>query len=227
MKIELSRLAEDDVNLPPVKSGERIKVMLNAGLSPEHEEKLGSRIDGIGLYRTEIPFMLQSGFPSEEEQVAQYQGMLQMFNDKPVTLRTLDVGADKQLPMPISEENPCTGWRGIRITLDQPEDLLDQVRAMLRANAATGNLNILLPMVTSLDEVDEARRLIERAGREVEEMIGYEIPQTTYRHHAGSAVNGIYAAASGKAGRFHLCWHQRSDAIHRPLIATIPGGEHL
>lgn len=72
--------------------------MLNAGLSPEHEEKLGSRIDGIGLYRTEIPFMLQSGFPSEEEQVAQYQGMLQMFNDKPVTLRTLDVGADKQLP---------------------------------------------------------------------------------------------------------------------------------
>ncbi|MFK3712824.1 phosphoenolpyruvate--protein phosphotransferase, partial [Leclercia adecarboxylata] len=96
---ELSRLAEDDVNQPAaLKSGERIKVMLNAGLSPEHEEKLGSRIDGIGLYRTEIPFMLQSGFPSEEEQVAQYQGMLQMFNDKPVTLRTLDVGADKQLP---------------------------------------------------------------------------------------------------------------------------------
>lgn len=177
-EIELSRLAEDDVNLPAqLKSGERIKVMLNAGLSPEHEEKLGSRIDGIGLYRTEIPFMLQSGFPSEEEQVAQYQGMLQMFNDKPVTLRTLDVGADKQLPyMPISEENPC------RLAWDShyarsAGDLLDRVRAMLRANAATGNLNILLPMVTSLDEVDEARRLIERAGREVEEMIGYEIPK--------------------------------------------------
>ncbi|MCD2496654.1 hypothetical protein LRN48_15120, partial [Staphylococcus aureus] len=59
-EIELSRLAEDDVNLPAqLKSGERVKVMLNAGLSPEHEEKLGSRIDGIGLYRTEIPFMLQ------------------------------------------------------------------------------------------------------------------------------------------------------------------------
>ena len=176
---ELSKLAEDDVNLPAqLKSGERVKVMLNAGLSPEHEEKLGSRIDGIGLYRTEIPFMLQSGFPSEEEQVAQYQGMLQMFNDKPVTLRTLDVGADKQLPyMPISEENPCLGWRGIRITLDQPEIFLIQVRAMLRANAATGNLSILLPMVTSIDEIDEARRLIERAGREVEEMIGYAIPK--------------------------------------------------
>lgn len=176
---ELSRIAEDDVDQPAaLKSGERVQIMLNAGLSPEHEEKLGSRIDGIGLYRTEIPFMLQSGFPSEEEQVAQYQGMLQMFNDKPVTLRTLDIGADKQLPyMPISEENPCLGWRGIRITLDQPEIFLVQVRAMLRANAATGNLNILLPMITSIDEVDEARRLIDRAGREVEEMLGYAIPR--------------------------------------------------
>jgi phosphotransferase system enzyme I (PtsP) len=96
-----------------------------------------------------------------------------------VTLRTLDIGADKQLPyMPISEENPCLGWRGIRITLDQPEIFLIQVRAMLRANA-TGNLSILLPMVTSLDEVDEARRLIDRASREVEEMIGYAIPSAS------------------------------------------------
>ncbi|HBT3578045.1 TPA: phosphoenolpyruvate--protein phosphotransferase [Klebsiella pneumoniae] len=176
---ELSRLAEYDLQrASELKSGERVKVMLNAGLSPEHEEKLGSFVDGIGLYRTEIPFMLQSGFPSEEEQVAQYQGMLQMFNSKPVTLRTLDIGADKQLPyMPISEENPCLGWRGIRITLDQPEIFLIQVRAMLRANAATGNLSILLPMVTSLEEVDEARRLIDRASREVEEMIGYAIPR--------------------------------------------------
>ncbi|MVT02923.1 phosphoenolpyruvate--protein phosphotransferase PtsP [Enterobacter sp. 10-1] len=176
---ELSRLAEDDLErASELKSGERVKVMLNAGLSLGHEEKLGGFIDGIGLYRTEIPFMLQSGFPSEEEQVAQYQGMLQMFNEKPVTLRTLDIGADKQLPyMPISEENPCLGWRGIRITLDQPEIFLIQVRAMLRANAATGNLSILLPMITSLDEVDEARRLIDRASREVEEMIGYAIPR--------------------------------------------------
>lgn len=121
--------------------------------------------------------MLQSGFPSEEEQVAQYQGMLQTFCNKPVVLRTLDVGADKQLPyMPISEENPSLGWRGMRITLDQPEIFLIQVRAMLRANAASGNLSILLPMITSLDEVDEARRLIDRAWREVEDGLGYAIP---------------------------------------------------
>jgi len=176
---ELSRLAEDDVEQPArLKSGERIQIMLNAGLSAEHEKQLGDRVDGVGLYRTEIPFMLQSGFPSEDEQVAQYQGMLQLFPTKSVTLRTLDVGSDKQLPYmaPISEENPCLGWRGIRITLDQPEIFLIQVRAMLRANAATGNLSILLPMITSIDEIDEARRLIDRAGREVEEMLGYALP---------------------------------------------------
>ncbi|AJI95828.1 phosphoenolpyruvate-protein phosphotransferase [Yersinia ruckeri] len=178
-EIELSKLAEDDVEQPAeLKSGERIEVLLNAGLSPEHEQLLGGRVDGVGLYRTEIPFMLQSGFPSEDEQVAQYRGMLQLYPQKPVTLRTLDIGADKQLPyMPISEENPCLGWRGIRVTLDQPEIFLIQVRAMLRANAGTGNLGILLPMITSLEEVDEAKRLIDRAGREVQEVLGYELPK--------------------------------------------------
>ncbi len=178
-EIELSKLAEDEVEQPAaLRSGERVQVMLNAGLSPEHEQLLGGRVDGVGLYRTEIPFMLQSGFPSEEEQVAQYQGMLQLYPNKPVTLRTLDIGADKQLPyMPISEENPCLGWRGIRVTLDQPEIFLIQVRAMLRANAGTGNLGILLPMITSLEEVDEAKRLIDRAGREVQELLGHELPQ--------------------------------------------------
>ncbi|QCR35152.1 phosphoenolpyruvate--protein phosphotransferase [Nissabacter sp. SGAir0207] len=175
---ELSQRAEDDVEQPAqLQSGERIHTLLNAGLSADHEKLFGSRVDGIGLYRTEIPFMLQGGFPSEEEQVAQYQGMLQIFPQRPVTLRTLDIGADKQLPyMPISEENPCLGWRGIRVTLDQPEIFLIQVRAMLRANAATGNLGILLPMVTSLEELDEAKRLIERAGREVQEVLGYALP---------------------------------------------------
>ncbi|EOS95997.1 phosphoenolpyruvate--protein phosphotransferase [Erwinia tracheiphila] len=176
---ELSKLAEDVVEYPAaLKSGEAVKVMLNAGLSAEHEKASGNRVDGVGLYRTEIPFMLQNGFPSEEEQVAQYQGMLQLFLDKPVTLRTLDIGADKQLPyMPISEENPCLGWRGIRLTLDQPEIFLVQVRAMLRANVASDNLSILLPMITCIDEIDEAIRLIDRATRKVEEMLGYTIPQ--------------------------------------------------
>lgn len=127
-ELELSKLAEDDVEqLAQLRSDERILVMLNAGLSPEHEQLLGGQVvDGVGLYRTEIPSMLQSGFPSEEEQLGQYQGMLQLYPTKSVTLRTLDIGADKQLPyMPISEENPFLGWRGTRITLDQPEIFFD------------------------------------------------------------------------------------------------------
>ncbi|MCG8707259.1 phosphoenolpyruvate--protein phosphotransferase [Brenneria sp. 4F2] len=176
---ELTRLAEDDMDRPAVlKSGERIKVMLNAGLSTDHEKLFINQVDGVGLYRTEIPFMLQSGFPSEDEQMSQYLGMLQLYPTRPVMLRTLDIGADKPLPyLPISEENPCLGWRGIRITLDQPEIFLIQIRAMLRANAHIGNLNILLPMVSSLDEIDEARGLIAQAVSEVEELMGFPQPK--------------------------------------------------
>ncbi|AUH01826.1 phosphoenolpyruvate--protein phosphotransferase [Pectobacteriaceae bacterium CE70] len=176
---ELTRLTEDDMDRPAMlKSGERVNVMLNAGLSAEHEKHFINQVDGVGLYRTEIPFMLQNGFPSEDEQMAQYEGMLRLYPSRPVMLRTLDIGADKQLPyLPISEENPCLGWRGIRVTLDQPEIFLIQVRAMLRANAYIGNLNILLPMINSLDEIDEARRLIDQAAREVEEMLGFLQPR--------------------------------------------------
>lgn len=175
----LTRLAEDDMERPAVlKSGERMQVTLNAGLSAEHEQRFINQVDGVGLYRTEVPFMLQSSFPSEDEQMAQYQGMLQLYPSRPVVLRTLDIGADKQLPyLPISEENPCLGWRGIRVTLDQPEIFLIQVRAMLRANAETGNLRILLPMVSSLEEVDEACRLIAQAAAEVRELVGHVLPE--------------------------------------------------
>ncbi|ACS86791.1 phosphoenolpyruvate--protein phosphotransferase [Musicola paradisiaca] len=176
---ELTRLAEDNVSCPAeLKSGERVEVMLNAGLSSEHEKRFINLVDGVGLYRTEIPFMLQNGFPSEEEQVAQYEAMLRLYPSRPVMLRTLDIGADKQLPyLSISEENPCLGWRGIRVTLDQPEIFMIQVRAMLRANAQVGNLSILLPMINCMDEIDEARRLIDRAAREVEEMLGVPQPR--------------------------------------------------
>ncbi|MDC9590055.1 phosphoenolpyruvate--protein phosphotransferase [Xenorhabdus sp. XENO-10] len=173
----LSKQAEcEQQRRAQLKSGERVLVQLNAGLSLKHEQQIEDSIDGIGLYRTEIPFMLNSGFPSEDEQKNRYQEMLELFPDKPVVLRTLDIGADKQLPyMPINEENPCLGWRGIRITLDQPEIFLIQLRAMLKANVQTGNLKILLPMVTSIEEIDEARKLIERAKAEVEQTLAVTI----------------------------------------------------
>ena len=152
-------------NLPSItQDGHRVEVLLNAGLSAgfEHSAKLGAL--GIGLYRTEIPFMNRHCFPSEQEQTQLYQEVLSVFPDYSVTMRTLDVGGDKSLPyFPINEENPFLGWRGIRITLDHPEIFLVQVRAMMRANQELGNLEIMLPMISSVEEVDEAIRLINQA----------------------------------------------------------------
>ncbi|MBU9977897.1 phosphoenolpyruvate--protein phosphotransferase [Proteus mirabilis] len=165
----LSQLAEEQLEQQAVlKNGESISVQLNAGLSIKYEQRISVGIDGVGLYRTEIPFMLQSGFPSEDEQKNRYREILSFFPNKPVVLRALDIGADKQLPyMPINEENPCLGWRGIRILLDQPEIFLIQLRAMLKANLEFKNLKILLPMVTSIDEIEEAKALLLRACTEV------------------------------------------------------------
>ncbi|MGG4737062.1 phosphoenolpyruvate--protein phosphotransferase [Proteus mirabilis] len=165
----LSQLAEEQLEQQAVlKNGESISVQLNAGLSIKYEQRISVGIDGVGLYRTEIPFMLQSGFPSEDEQKNRYREILSFFPNKPVVLRALDIGADKQLPyMPINEENPCLGWRGIRILLDQPEIFLIQLRAMLKANLEFKNLKILLPMVTSIDEIEEAKALLLRACAEV------------------------------------------------------------
>jgi phosphotransferase system enzyme I (PtsP) len=144
--------------------GRAIEVLLNVGLSAgfEHSAKLGAL--GIGLYRTEIPFMNRNCFPSEQEQTHLYRKVLKAFPKHGVTMRTLDVGGDKSLPyFPINEDNPFLGWRGIRITLDHPEIFLVQVRAMLRANQGLNNLEIMLPMISGVEEVDEAIRLINQA----------------------------------------------------------------
>ncbi|REL35166.1 phosphoenolpyruvate--protein phosphotransferase [Thalassotalea euphylliae] len=157
------------IGLPAVTpDGRGIELVLNAGLSAgfEHSQKVGAL--GIGLYRTEIPFMNRSCFPSEHEQTVWYQEVLKAFPSHNVTMRTLDVGGDKALPyFPIQEDNPFLGWRGIRITLDHPEIFLLQVRAMIRANIGCNNLEIMLPMISSVGEVDDAVRLINQAYHEL------------------------------------------------------------
>ncbi|WP_458576148.1 putative PEP-binding protein [Aliamphritea spongicola] len=114
--------------------------------------------------------MIRDFFPSEQDQTETYRRQLEAFAPRPVTMRTLDVGGDKPLPyFPIEEENPFLGWRGIRITLDHPEIFLVQIRAMLRAAEGLDNLRIMLPMVTSVHEVDEAKSLISQAVSELRE----------------------------------------------------------
>ena len=173
---ELISKIQQEIHLPTItKDGQEIELQLNAGLSagfdcPESLVNLG-----IGLYRTEIPFMDRPYFPSEQEQTKLYEEVLSEFAQSTVTMRTLDIGGDKSLPyFPITEDNPFLGWRGIRITLDHPEIFLVQVRAMIRANHHHNNLEIMLPMISNVNEVDEAIRLINQAYLEVNSEINGE-----------------------------------------------------
>lgn len=150
--------------------GCNMTLLVNAGLSANLEMEQNKQGSGVGLYRTEIPFMLRERFPSEQEQYDLYHSILSAHPDKEMTIRTLDVGGDKPLSyFPITEENPFLGWRGIRLTLDHPEIFLVQVRAMLRASIGLTNLHILLPMISSISEIDDANRLIKQAFHEVKE----------------------------------------------------------
>jgi phosphotransferase system enzyme I (PtsP) len=169
---EEESLSEELMNLrdqPAVtEDGRHVPLYANTGLLSDISPSIHSGAEGIGLYRTEFPFLIRQQFPGEEEQYQIYRQALQAFAPRPVTLRTLDVGGDKALPyFPIQEENPFLGWRGIRITLDHPEIFLVQVRAMMRASAGLENLQILLPMISHVHELDEALVLIHRAFQEL------------------------------------------------------------
>lgn len=157
----------------------RVSLQVNTGLAMDAGLSMSVGAEGVGLYRSEIPFMSRDRFPSEDEQYIIYKQILKAFAPRQVTMRTLDIGGDKVLPyFPIVEDNPYLGWRGIRVTLDHPEVFLLQVRAMMRANEELNNLRIMLPMVTSLSEVDEAAFLIDKAYAELlEEGCEIEKPQ--------------------------------------------------
>ena len=149
---------------------------VNTGLRNDNVQSLRSGAAAVGLFRTEIPFILRSSFPTEDEQVAVYREHLETFAPRPVTMRTLDIGGDKDLPyFPIEEENPFLGWRGIRISLDHPEIFLVQIRALLRASEGLNNLKIMLPMISNLSELDAALALIHRAYRELTEEENYNL----------------------------------------------------
>ncbi len=155
----------------------KISLYVNSGLMADHTPSLRSGAEGVGLYRTEIPFQIRDRFPSEEEQYLIYENVLKTFNGMPVVLRTLDVGGDKPLSyFPIKEDNPFLGWRGVRITLDHPEIFITQVRAMIRANLGHNNLQILLPMISGLNELEDSLRLIHRVRDEIEEELDEAVP---------------------------------------------------
>jgi phosphotransferase system enzyme I (PtsP) len=158
--------------------GYRVPLWVNTGLVADVARSLEQGAEGVGLFRTEVPFLLRDSFPTEEEQAEIYRSQLEAFAPQPVTMRTLDIGGDKSLPyFPIVEDNPFLGWRGIRVTLDHPEIFLAQIRAMLRANEGVGNLRIMLPMICNVSELGEALDLIHRSHRELlQEGLSGELP---------------------------------------------------
>lgn len=159
--------------------GVQLPLYLNTGLVNETNSFGNDEAAGIGLYRTELPFMVRDRFPGEAVQVSNYRRVIEAFAPRPVILRTLDIGGDKPLPyFPVAEQNPFLGWRGSRISLDHPEIFITQVRAMLRAGVGFNNLQIMLPMITSVSEVDELLLLIQRAHDElVEEGYAVSMPR--------------------------------------------------
>jgi phosphotransferase system enzyme I (PtsP) len=148
---------------PVTRDGERVSLCVNAGLLIDLRTLDDMGADGIGLFRTEIPFMVRSEFPDVDEQTRIYQEVLNRAGSRPVMFRTLDIGADKRLPYgqaPIDSENPALGWRAIRVGLDRPMMLRQQLRAMVRA-AAGRELSVMFPMITEVAEFDAARAILD------------------------------------------------------------------
>jgi phosphotransferase system enzyme I (PtsP) len=151
-------------DLPSVsRDGVEVTLMINAGLMIDLPQLQETNAGGIGLYRTEVPFMIRDSFPDVETQTEIYSRILDSAGDRPVVFRTLDIGGDKVLPYwrGHDEDNPAMGWRAIRIGLDRPALLRRQLRALLHA-AAGRQLSIMFPMVSSVAEFEAAKDLLQR-----------------------------------------------------------------
>ncbi|HEY1748263.1 MAG TPA: phosphoenolpyruvate--protein phosphotransferase [Xanthobacteraceae bacterium] len=144
------------------KDGQQIALLINAGLNVDLPHIADTGAAGIGLFRTELQFMVAPNFPRASEQHTLYRAVLDAAGERPVTFRTLDIGGDKVLPYMrnIEEENPALGWRAIRLGLDRPALLRTQLRALLRAGGGR-SLKIMFPMIATVAEFDQARELVE------------------------------------------------------------------
>ncbi len=163
------RLSQE-VRLPSVtKDGVDISLQANVSMTADISLAVQYRADGIGLFRTELPFLIAGRLLSEEEQFRIYRTVVETMKDKMVTIRTLDLGGDKFLPFQdvTGERNPFLGWRSIRISLQERDIFKIQLRAMMRASAY-GQVRILFPMISSLEEIQEIREVLEEVKTELE-----------------------------------------------------------
>lgn len=165
-RLAFSQRLQADHNLPAITTdGIKVTLLANSGLQADLMPGLKHGAEGIGLYRTEIPFMIRQSLPSEDDQVVVYREVVDAYQNKPVYIRTLDIGADKPLPyLPVvDEENPALGWRGIRFTLDNLQLLVTQFRAVMKAAGGRDNVHLLLPMIGSTSELDRCIELLDES----------------------------------------------------------------
>ncbi len=193
--------------------GHRMPLWVNTGLLADVARAQERGAEGVGLYRTEVPFMINDRFPSEKEQLAIYREQLSAFHPLPVTMRTLDIGGDKALScFPIKEDNPFLGWRGIRVTLDHPEIFLVQTRAMLKASEGLDNLRILLPMISGTHELEEAPAPDPpRLGRGARRGRGHR--HAAHRHDGRDSRRRVPDPRAGPPGRLPFGRFERPDPV--------------
>jgi phosphotransferase system enzyme I (PtsP) len=222
------------------KDGQHVALLINAGLNVDLPHIADTGAAGIGLFRTELQFMVAPNFPRASEQYTLYRAVLDAAGERPVTFRTLDIGGDKVLPYMrnVEEENPALGWRAIRLGLDRPALLRTQLRALLRAGGGR-SLKIMFPMIATVAEFDQARALVElelthlrRHGHklpdEVEVGSMVEVPSLLYQLDellsrvdflsvgSNDLVQFLYAVDRGNprvAGRF--------DPLSKPVLRAL------
>lgn len=221
-------------NLPAItQDGVRVNLLANSGLLNDLQPSLESGAEGIGLYRTEIPFMSCNAFPSEQMQVEIYKELFSVFGNQPVFVRVLDIGGDKQLPyFPIKDEqNPALGWRGIRFCLDNTAIFRIQLISILQASEGYDGLHILAPMVSSLEQIRSFKMLINESIQALEGA-GHNIkmPRIGCMIEVPAAISQIPFWAKEldfiSIGSNDLCQYLLSVDRNNPRVASLFDSTH-